>query len=256
MSISAVVLTKNEEKNIAGCLESLQWCDEIIVIDDNSLDKTVELAKKQKAIVFTHDLENDFAAQRNFGLEKAKGDWVLFVDADERVSHQLRNEIQQITADKDSDIHGYYLKRQDYMWGKQLKHGEQGQMQLLRLAKKALPAGRQGSGKWYRKVHETWNIEGSTQVLQNPLLHYPHATVADYLKEINFYSTVRAQELKDQGKSANWLSIIVYAKGKFIQDYFLTLGFLDGIEGFLVAIIMSFYSFLVRGKLWQLTKKN
>src|ERR1700722_13133913 len=97
--ISAVILTKNEEKNIGACLDSTSWCDEKIVIDDHSTDKTVEIAKKRGATVISHSMQNDFSGQRNFGLEKAKGDWVFFIDADERVSSALWYEIMQHTSE-------------------------------------------------------------------------------------------------------------------------------------------------------------
>lgn len=247
MNISAVVLTKNEEKNIASCLKSLSWCNEIIVIDDNSKDNTIQLAKKYNAKVYVRDLGNNFAQQRNFALEKATNEWVLFVDADEEVSQQLQLEIEK-KLKIEENVNGFFLKRKDTMWRKILAHGEQGNVQLLRLAKK-------NTGKWIHGVHEVWDIKGKIILLENPLLHFPHPTLADFLAEINLYSTLRAEELYKNGTRANWISILVYAKGKFIQDYFLKLGFLDGTQGFLVAMVMSFYSFLVRGKLWQLGKK-
>lgn len=246
MTISAVILTKNEEKNIEACLESLRWCSERIVIDDESVDKTVALAKKQGALVFSHPLHGDFAQSRNFGLEKTKGDWILFVDADERVSTALKNEIVKRT--EEDNVKSFFLKREDVLWGRALKHGEQGNVQLLRLAKK-------GTGKWSGKVHEVWKTTGTTFLLENPLQHFPHPTIAEFLKEINFYSTLRAKELHDSGATATWFSILLYAKGKFFQDYVVKLGFLDGIEGFIVALLMSMHSFLVRGKLWQYTNK-
>src|SRR6266498_5238516 len=147
--ISAIVLTKHQEKNKADCLDSLSWCDEIIVIDDNSEDKTVDLAKKKGVRVIIHKMNNDFATQRNFGLEKAKNEWVLFVDADERVSSALWYEIMQHTNESFNDIAGFYMKRQDTMWGKILKHGETGSIKLLRLAKRNV-------GEWSGRVHEVW----------------------------------------------------------------------------------------------------
>ncbi|HSD98451.1 MAG TPA: glycosyltransferase family 2 protein [Patescibacteria group bacterium] len=247
MSISAVVLTKNEERNIESCLKDLEFCDEIIVIDDNSTDATVELARKNGARVIVHSLENSFALQRNFGLEKAREEWVLFVDADERVSEKLKNEI--LEKIQNNKYVGFFLKREDVMWRKVLRHGEQGKIQLLRLAKKE-------NGKWKGKVHEMWDIHGSVQTLDNALRHHPHPTIAEFLQEINFYSTLRSQELFENGKHANLIDILIYPKVKFIQDYFWKMGFLDGIQGFLAAILMSFHSFLVRGKLWQLQKST
>ncbi|HYK08735.1 MAG TPA: glycosyltransferase family 2 protein [Candidatus Eisenbacteria bacterium] len=248
MSISTIVLTKNEEKNIEACLESLAWCDEILVIDDKSTDATVENAKKHKAIVVERDLENDFATQRNFGQEKAKGEWILFIDADERVSKALASEIQRRTTNDERRTIGYFLKREDFMWGKVLRHGEQGQGMFLRLVQK-------GKGKWVGKVHELLNVAGPTAVLANPIQHFPHPTIGEFLQEINFYSTLRAEELFEKGVKVHWWDIILYPRAKFLQDYLFKLGFLDGIEGFIAALLMSFHSFLVRGKLWVLIKK-
>ena len=245
--ISVVVLTKNEEKNIVDCLESLLWCDEIIVVDDNSEDRTLEVDKKMGAKVFTRSLDNDFSTQRNFGLKKASRDWVLFVDADERVSEELKEEIQ--SKIKNNKVDGYLIKRLDSIWGRELRYGETGNIRLVRLAKK-------NSWKWKRKVHEEWKIKGKIAVFKNHIDHYPHPTISEFLKEINFYTDVRARELFDRGVRSSFLSIIFYTKAKFIQNYFVKLGFLDGIHGFILALIMSFHSFLVRGKLWLLWQKK
>lgn len=249
MKISAVILTRDEEKNIIDCLEALKWCDEIIVIDDNSGDRTVEIAKKYGSQVYVRFLNNDFSEQRNFGLSKAKGDWILFVDADERVPEALASEISNIKDQISDKINGFYIKRKDYMWGKELNHGETGNIKLLRLARKE-------SGKWEGRVHEEWKIEGNIGEFKNSILHYPHQTIKEFLQEINFYTDLRAKELYDKKVRANWVSILAYTKGKFILNFILKRGFMDGLEGFIFAIIMSFHSFLVRGKLWSLYKKN
>src|SRR5438876_10935937 len=111
MKISAIILVKNEEKNITACLKTLNWCDEIIVIDDNSEDQTVAVAKKLGARIYQHSLDNDFSQQRNFGLEKAKHEWVLFVDADERISAALVAEIELKINNHELQEDGYYIKR-------------------------------------------------------------------------------------------------------------------------------------------------
>lgn len=252
MTISAVILTKNEEKNIVDCIESLSFCDEIIVVDDNSEDRTVDLAKKLKAKVFVRSLDGDFSKQRNFGLEKANGNWVLFVDADERVTVGLAGEIKKIIRlpkSLERYVTGFRIKRFDYMWSRKLQHGETGNINFLRL-------GRKNAGRWEEKVHETWKVKGEVSQLQHPLLHYPHQTVAKFLQEINFYTDIRAKELYEGGIKAYWWSIILYPKLKFLLNYFLRRGFLDGIPGLVVALLMSFHSFLVRGKLWLLWQKK
>lgn len=247
--ISAVVLTKNEEKNIEQCLENLSWCDEVVVVDDESEDKTVEIAKKKGAKVFVHPLADDFSAQRNFGLEKAKGEWVVFVDADERVSQALWYEIMARLNTPFSPYAGYLLKREDMLWGKKLRYGETGNIKLLRLAKK-------DAGRWQGKVHETWKVNGKTDVLQNALTHYPHQTMKEFLREINFYSTLRAQELRKKKVGVSWVTIILYPKAKFVVNYIGKGGFLDGLPGLVFALMMSLHSFLVRGKLWLLWEKD
>lgn len=246
--ISAIILTKNEEKNIKDCLRGLAWCDEKIVIDDESEDLTRDIAQEIGAKVFTRRLSN-FSDQRNFALEKAKGDWILFVDADERISPALWYEIMEHINDPIEKFTAFFLKRIDVMWGKELKHGESGTLKLLRLAKK-------GSGKWKGTVHEKWDIPGKILTLNNPLYHYPHQTVEDFLKEINRYTDLRAKELYDQKTKTNWFLIILYPKAKFIMNYFVRLGCLDGLPGLISTLMMSFHSFLVRGKLWLLWQKE
>ncbi|MBI2430722.1 MAG: glycosyltransferase family 2 protein [Candidatus Levybacteria bacterium] len=248
--ISAVILTKNEEKNIEECIRGLKWCNEVVVIDDQSEDKTVAIAEKLGAKVYTRPLENNFSVQRNFGLEKAKGEWVFFVDADERVSESLTYEIGNILHSLATDSHSAFsLRRIDTMWGKQLLHGENGNVRLVRLARK-------NAGIWKDAVHEVWDIKGQIGKLKNPLYHYPHQTVSEFLKEINYYTTIRAKELFGNKKRVNTLSIILYPKAKFFVNYFIKQGFLDGIPGLVVAVLMSFHSFLVRGKLWLLWQKK
>jgi len=199
--ISAVILAKNEEKNLPDCLESIrQLANEIVVIDDNSTDKTIEIAKEFEAKVFTHSLSNDFAQQHNFGLGKAKGDWVLFIDADERVTPDLKKEII-LTVKKQNKV-GFYLKRQEFFNGKPLKHGETTHY-LLRL-------GRKGKGKWQREVHETWEIKGEIGKLKNPLLHYSHPTLSEFIEHINRFSTLHAHVLLSEGVKPSLWHIVVY----------------------------------------------
>lgn len=249
MAVSAVVLTHNDAPVIARCLSSLQWCDEVIVVDDASTDETRAIARAYGAKVFIHALGDDFAAQRNAGLEKAAGEWVLFVDSDEVVSRQLAEEIQSLLSAHGAQRHdgcrGFVMPRNDYWGGRWLRHGETATVRLLRLARK-------GSGRWEQPVHEVWAIEGKVGTLVHPILHYPHPEVAQFLDEINRYSTIRARFLYAQGvKEPTW-HVVAKPLAKFFTTYLLRLGFLDGTAGIIVAIMMSFHSFLVRGKLVNL----
>lgn len=247
--ISAVVLTKNEEKNIAKCLETLKFCDEIIIIDDYSSDKTVEIARRLGAKIYKRELGNDFAGQRNFGLKKAKGKWVFFLDADERVTPDLRSEIIQLINNPIIQYSGFFLRRRDYMWGRELKHGEIGGVRLLRLAKRT-------AGQWSRRVHEKWRVSGRTYQLKNPLFHYPHPTLAEFLKDINDFSTLHADANREEEKRPSLAKIVIWPTGKFIYNWIVRLGFLDGLAGFIVAAVMSFNSFLAWSKLWLTQRRT
>ncbi len=242
--ISVIILTKNEEKNILDCLEGLKAVGEIIVIDDYSEDRTIEVIKKfksRKIKVFQHHLDLDFSEQRNFGLSKVKNEWVLFVDADERVSPDLLKEIEY--SIKDTEKNGFLIKRTDIIWGKKIKFGESGNIKLLRLAKK-------NEGKWTGKVHEVWCIKGEVGELQNDLTHFPHQTIKEFLNEISFYSTIRAKELIVSSEQISLWKVIIYPTSKFVLNYFWKLGFVDGVPGLILATMMSLHSFLVRSKLW------
>jgi len=245
--LTGIVLTKNEEKNVRACFESLPFCDEVIVIDDFSQDQTVKIAKKLGAKVFKRKLAGNFAAQRNFSLTKAKRGWVLFVDADERVTPELRDQIKD--AIKSKGIAGFYLRRQDVLFGKKLEFGETARVRLIRLA-------RTGAGQWKRRVHETWQIKGRVEELTAPLLHYPHQAMTEFLKAVNFYSTLHAWSLFEERKRTGTFQIIFYPLGKFLQNYVFRLGFLDGMPGLIVALMMSLHSFLSRSKLYMLWKKG
>lgn len=252
MSVSVVILTYNEEKNILDCIESVMGLGEIIIIDDFSQDRTEEIVKnleKPHTKFYKRRLDDDFSEQRNYGVKQAKSDWLLFLDADERVTPELKLEILKKIQNADSNQYGFFIKRHDFMWGKQLKHGECGNIKFVRLAKK-------NAGKWRGRVHETWDIKGEIGELKNSIIHFPHPSISEFIKEIDGYSTIRAKELMQKGTTVKFWEIIAYPKAKFVLNYFLKLGFLDGTPGFVVAVLMSFHSFLVRAKLWVLINKS
>ena len=253
MKISAVVLTKNEEKNIEKCLKSLVFADEIIIVDDESTDKTIEkvhkVLKAHKVYkVFQRKLNNDFASQRNFGEENVSNDWVLFIDADEVVTEELKKEIVTLFHGSIVGKDAFYMKRRDYFWGKELKYGETKKVRnqgIVRLVKK-------GAGKWMGTVHEVFNTVENIGSLNGYINHYPHPTLKEFIEDVNTYSSIRAEELFNQGVKTNIFQIIFYPLIKFKYNYFILLGFLDGPAGFVYSFMMSFHSFLVRSKLYQL----
>lgn len=253
MKISTVVLTRDEERNIKRCLDSLKFCDEIIVVDDFSTDKTVkmvdEVLKSNKMYkVFQRKLNRDFAEQRNFGMSKAKNDWILFIDADEEISEELKKEIFSLDSAQRDKNDAFYIKRRDYFWGKELKYGETKEVRekgLIRLVKK-------GSGRWQGNVHEIYYTFKNTGKLRAFINHYPHQDLKEFIRKVNIYSSFRAEELFRKGRRTNIFEIVAWPFGKFISSYFFNFGFLDGSQGFVYSFLMSFHSFLVRAKLYQM----
>lgn len=263
--LSAVVLAQNEEKNIERCLQSLKFCDEILVIDDNSTDKTIDIAKKHGATVYIRALKDDFSSQRTFAQQKAKHEWILYIDADEVVSEKLQSEINAIFQDKREEIKennyknptnyqlpatdcsAFYIRRRDHFWGKPVIHGELSTAYntgFIRLVKK-------GAGEWRGEVHETYMTAMPTRRLDGFIEHYPHQSITSFLEEVNHYSTLRAKELYHAGHQPSVVELLLYPGGKFLYTYFLKQGFRDGAAGFVYSFLMSFHSFLVRAKLYQ-----
>ncbi|NTU46684.1 glycosyltransferase family 2 protein [Candidatus Roizmanbacteria bacterium] len=243
-TLTAVILTKNEENNIVRAVQSVQFCNKIIVLDDNSTDKTVELAKREGAQIVTHSLDNNFAQQRNYALRLVETDWVLFIDADEEVSEELRDELQ---TSKLEEYSSYSIPRRDFFWHTELRHGETAKARnrgIVRLVKK-------DTGSWDGTVHEVFISDERHGRLTGYINHYSHAGIAEFLQDINAYSTLRATELFARNVQTSVISIIAYPVAKFFLTYVVYRGFLDGPAGFTYSFMMSFHSFLVRAKLYQ-----
>jgi len=249
--ISIILLTKNEEKNIIKYwtwLNKTKKINEIIVIDDNSGDKTKEILKKIenkriKVKIFDRKLDNNFSNQRNFAISKTTNNWILWLDADEKPSENLIKFLNHIDNFK---YNNYAFKRKDIFINYELKHGENNSQYFLRFFNK-------NYGRFTGAVHEVWQSPKETKNKKIYIRHYPHQSLKSFVKKINFYSDLRAQELFDQNQKNNLFQIIFYPLAKFIQNYFFKLGFLDGTPGIIMALGMSFHSFLVRSKLWHLS---
>jgi glycosyltransferase involved in cell wall biosynthesis len=247
--LSALVLTKNEKENINKCLKSLKFCNETVIIDDFSSDGTVEICIKHGVRVYERRLNGDFASQKNFGLSKCSGEWILSIDPDEVVPDELKNEIIKVVSDKSSSVNGYYLKRIDSLWGKKIKHSEFGEAKLLRLAKR-------GSGDWKRRVHEYWDVKGKTKELKNELLHNPHKNLSKFIENVNLFSKLHAKANYEDGKSSSLFKIIVWPAGKLIDNLFVKKGILDGERAFVASTMMSLHSFLSWSSLWLIQKRK
>lgn len=191
----------------------------------------------------------DFAEARNAELAKVKTDWVLFVDSDEKITPALKDEIIGICNQKPNPYGAYLIPRLDTFQGLTLHHGETGHAKFIRFA-------RRDWGKWERPVHETWVGDGRVGELKNPLLHTPHTSLFSFLEKINRYSTLEAQYRYDQGVKSSLFKILVYPLAKFKLNYLFRLGFLDGVPGAIMAIMMSFHSYLTWTKLYLLWHKK
>ena len=241
MKVTAVILTRNEENNIQKCIKSLAWVDEVVVIDDYSHDNTAKVAEQCGAKIYLRKLNSNFAAARNYGQGKSSNEWVLFIDADEIVINEIENEIAKLES---ADMFAYAIKRIDHLWGKELKHGDVANTWIVRLIKK-------DTGKWERYVHEVWMSKDSSKTsrLRGVINHYPHQTINEFVESIRSYSLLHTKVLKEQGVKASIWQVVFYPVGKFVSNYFIKLGLLDGTAGFVHAMMMSFHSFIARSEL-------
>ena len=242
--LSVVVVTLNEENRIRECLESVAWADELIVVDAESRDKTAAIARELTDHVFVRPWPG-FAAQKNFGLAQAHGDWILSLDADEVVSAALRAQIEAIVAG-DSDRAGYAVPRRNVFWDRWIRHGGLYPDRQMRLF-------RRGRGRFVeRSVHESAQVDGLVGQLAGHLEHRSYRDVADFLERADRYSTLAAAEWLAAGRrSRPILDLVGRPVARFLGMYVARAGFLDGWRGFLLAVLYGYYVFMRSAKVWE-----
>jgi glycosyltransferase involved in cell wall biosynthesis len=225
--LSAIIITKDEAANIADCLDSVAFCDERIVVDGGSSDGTLLIAKEKGARVATHAW-NGFGPQKNFALSLAHGDWVLSIDADERVTPALAEAIKAAIATDAAD--GYEMPRRSSFCGRMMRHSGWFPDRVLRLF-------RRDKGRFSDDlVHERVILDGTVARLNEPLLHYPVARLEDAIRRMDSYSTLGAERLAASNKRVSFFTGIAHGAFTFLRVYVLRLGFLDGTSGFLLAV--------------------
>ena len=240
--LSVVILTKNEEKNIKACIESISFASEILVIDDNSTDSTRTIAKKMGAKVYIRTLD-DFASQRNFGLTKVTGDWVLFIDADERVPRELAHEI--VDSINSEDEFFYKIPRKNKIFGKYLEHTDWYPDYQYRLFEK-------GKGKWGRKVHEQLETKLTGRELDKSLLHDNYETIQQFVdKNFGIYADYEADLLISSGYKFQPADLVSKPINEFLRRFFASRGYLDGVHGLVASTLVSFGTFVVYAKVWE-----
>jgi len=249
MDITAVIITKNEEKNIEDCLKSIEWVNEIIIVDAYSTDNTIEICKRYTDHIYQKEWADDFSAQKNYGISIARQEWVFNIDADEIVSDELREEILELSNESEHDYYAVPLR--NYFWGRWLKHGGYYPNYKLRLLRKEY-------AEFHGNIHESIGPD-NPDLVGHLAGHLIHNTVSSYerkLEKSNYYSTLSAIEWKKRylGK---WRKryIIVKPIRTFLIGYVYYRGFMDGIEGLICHIHNAFAEFAVNVKIWEFMKE-
>ena len=243
LGLSVTFITLNEEQHIEAALKSVSWADEIIVVDSGSQDRTVEIARQNGAQVFTNSWPG-YGQQKNFAHEKARGPWVLNIDADERVSPQLAQEIQSAIA-QPGDAQGFSFPRKTYYLGRWIRHGGWYPNVLARL-------GRKDHTRWSEPpVHEELLVDGPVRTLVHPLDHYAFSSIQEQVLTTLRYSRLGSERLKQKGQRPNLLKLLIKPLGKFLETYFLKRGFLDGLAGFIISINAAHSLFLKYAYLFE-----
>ncbi len=244
--VSAVISAYNEEKNIETCLKSLKFADEIVVIDNSSQDKTVEIAKKYTSKIFSQkNNPGQIDMQKNFGFEKATSDWILSIDADEEVSKELSEEIQK-TIKTHSKVNGYYIPRKNIIFGKFIQNTGWYPDPQLRLFRK-------GKAKFVKlHVHESVKLEGEAAYLTSNLIHHHYNTISEFLKRtVTLYAPNEAQEYLDKGYVFSYFDAVRFPLNEFLSRFFARKGYKDGFHGLMLSLLMAFYHFLIFAFIWE-----
>lgn len=246
IKISAIVITKNSENVIADCLDSLAFCDEKVVIDNKSEDRTIEIAEKMGAKVFDYSSDN-FSNLRNFGLKKVVNDWILYIDSDERVDRDLASDIKNVLS-TDPNFSAFKIKRKNFYFGNNewpyIEH-------LERLFEKSKLDG------WYGKLHESPKIKGEVGNLKGYLLHYAHQDLSSMVKKTIEWSKIEAElRYKSGHPKMTWWRFPRVMITAFLDSYIRQGGWKAGTVGLIESIYQSFSIFITYARLWEIQQKE
>ncbi|MFQ3297549.1 MAG: glycosyltransferase involved in cell wall biosynthesis [Patiriisocius sp.] len=243
--ISAIIPTLNEEIHIADAIKSVSFADEIIVIDSFSADKTIEIAEKLNVKIIKRKFD-DFSSQKNFAIEQAKYDWIFILDADERVTKEVKEEIVSAVKDPKGFV-GFYVRRTFYFSEKKVNYSGFQRDKVIRLFLKE-------HCKYAGLVHEKIISNGKIGFFKNKIDHFGYRNYNHFISKIHHYSALKATELHQQGKNVNFSHLLIKPPARFFIHYVIRLGFLDGFTGLVLAKTLA-YSVLTRYiKLWLLNK--
>ncbi len=244
-SISIVVVTKNEERNIRDCLNTAKWADEIIIVDAYSTDNTVNIARQFTDKIYQRPWEG-FGIQKNFSMQKASCSWVFILDSDERISPALRDEILEVIRTSPSSIVGYLLARKNYYYGRWILAGGAYPDYQLRLLR---------NGYGYlddAEPHNKMVLKGGQGVLKAPLDHLTSPTVGDHLRKMPNFSRLAAQEKFKKKKYVGWYDLVFPPIAMFLKMYFSRSAWKEGIAGLIYSGFATLYTFLKYARLWEM----
>jgi len=246
--LTVVVITHNEEKNIADALRSASWADELVVVDSFSTDKTVDTCRRFTERVYQEKWRG-FSGQKSYAVGLATNDWVFVLDADERITDGLAAEITGLMR-KGPDKDGYRCARRNHFIGREIRFGGWYPDYSVRLFNRKKGAFRD------RAVHEAVEVDGEVGYLDNPMLHYTYDSVSDYLKRMDRYSALAAEEMHKAGRKAGLMDLTVRPLLTFLKMFLVKQGIRDGWHGLVLAALYSCYTFSKYAKLWELEETN
>ncbi len=242
--ISVCLATFNEEENIKACLESVKWADEIVIVDGTSTDKTVEIAKKYTSKIIIRENPLMFHLNKQRAFEAATKDWILYLDADERVDEKLKKEI--LAAIKKKGFTGFWIPRKNIIFGKWIKHSlwhPDYQLRLFQQGKAFLPC---------KSVHEQPKLTGKAGYLKNPLIHESYQTVSQYVERLNNLYTENDRRVYLRKKiKIYWYDAIRFPVEDFLSTFFARRGYKDGLHGLVLSLLQAFSAFVTFAKLWE-----
>ncbi len=246
--ISAYVLTHNNESTIERALKSISFVDELVVVDSYSTDGTIDIVKNYTDNVIQRTWPG-FRDQYQFGQDQCTHDWALFIDADEEISEELGKEIREVleenaNLDSEKQIAGFNCQRRTFFLGRWILHGGWVPDREIRLYNRK-------RGNWKGNLHAKVHIDGEVSEFQNYYYHYTYDDIAAQLRTVNKYSSTASEDLDRDGVKNSRIRMIGNPIFRFIREYFLKRGFLDGMPGFIIAVNNSFYVFNKYAKLWE-----
>ena len=242
--LSVTIITLNEEDNIRDALESVKWADEIVVVDSGSTDRTVEICKEFTDKVYHQDWLG-MNGQKAFAKGQARCEWLLNIDADERVSDELAAEIKAV-LESGSEIDGFFVPRRVHYLGRWINHSGWYPDHKLRLFK-------MDKGRWAgTDPHDKVVVSGKTSYLKADLYHYTYKNIENFVNVVNSFTTVAAVEYEKKGKGCGFINIVLRPVFTFFKKYFLKQGVRDGLPGFFISASSAYYVFLKYVKLWEL----